>query len=86
MPDLQLPPPSAEFVFCRVAVESFIEVVGPKKGEKFLRCIGERLANEERLAEVIRIRSKAEDAAVCKARREALAWYRAMLPTFIAKL
>ena len=82
----QLPPPRAELVICRVGIEALLDVLGPKKGERFLKCMADRLETEERLSEVIRIRASCEDGAVKQARQEAMMWFRQMLPTFMARL
>lgn len=81
-----LPPPDASLVLVRVAIESFIDVVGPKKGERFLKGMADRLASEERLAEALRFRPASEDAAVSQARRSAMLWFRQALPIFMARL
>jgi hypothetical protein len=70
----------------RVAIAAFLEVVGPKKAERFLNIMAESLASEERLSEVLKIRPPTDDAALSEARREAMLWYRQVLPVFMARL
>lgn len=82
----ELPPPDVSLVLVRVAIESFIDVAGPKKGERFLKSMADRLASEERLSEVLRLRPASDEEAARRARREAMQWFRTMLPLFMARL
>lgn len=81
-----LPAASAEAVLIRVAITSFIAINGRKKSERFLRLMAETLASEDAVSEILPIRPATDHASVQKARRGALALFRAQLPVFLAKL
>lgn len=81
-----MPAPSAELVLVRVMIESIIDVAGKKKGERLLTAMAERLSHEERLCAVLKIRPATDDAAVRRARGDAMVWYRQCLPIFMARL
>lgn len=82
----ELPAPSAEAVLIRVAITSFIAISGRKKSERFLKLMAETLASEDSVSEILPIRPRSDHANVQKARRGALALFRAQLPVFLAKL
>jgi hypothetical protein len=81
-----LPQASAEAVLIRVAISSYIAVSGRKRGERFLRLMAETLASEEAVSEIMPIRPRSDHEDVQKARRGALALFRAQLPVFLARL
>ncbi|WP_332690049.1 hypothetical protein [Devosia sp.] len=82
----ELPPPSAEIVLLRVFVSAYLTTNSRKKGDAFLRAAAEILASEESLAAVMPIRGASQAAAVSKARRGAIALFRALTPTFLGRL
>ena len=82
----ELPEPSAEAVLIRVSISAFLEVIGRKRGSEFLKIMAEALASEERLSEILPIRPASDHEAVQKARRRALALFRAQLPVYLAKI
>jgi hypothetical protein len=81
-----LPDPSAELVLWRVSVQCFVAMVGRRKGERFLRLMAEKLAQEENMASVFSIRPHAQHVAVRRARKEAATVYERLLPIFLAGL
>ncbi|WP_332763991.1 hypothetical protein [Phenylobacterium sp.] len=82
----ELPPPSAEIVLLRVFASAYLTTVSRKKGDAFLRAAAEILRDEESLAAVMPIRGASQAAAVSKARRGAIALFRALTPTFLGRL
>lgn len=82
----ELPEPSAQLVIARVCLEAHFELLGPKKGRRFLQSVVTKLSDEEQLASVAFIRPSKDAAAVARARRQALAWVKACAPIFVAKL
>ena len=85
-PTEQLPPPSAELVLWRVQTEAIISVLGRRKGERFLRVMADKLANEENMSAVFQIRPSSERGAVSRARQEAAEIFKRLLPLFLARL
>lgn len=81
-----MPPPSAEIVLVRVAISAFLRVIGPRRADEFLREMAQMLADEESLASIVQIRPSGSAAEVSKARRGAIALFRALLPTFLANV
>lgn len=91
MPELlaaqvELPEPSAELILLRVMAEAYVATMPRKKGERFLRTVAEKLANEESFASVFPIRPTPQWIASRTARRQAVGQYRAWLPTFLARV
>lgn len=85
--EMSLPPPSAELVLLRVAVESFLANSKPKDADRFLRHMAATLASEESVAELLPIRPSSQHAAQRKARREAVAMFKQMLlPVWLARV
>lgn len=82
----ELPEPSAELVLFRVHVEAMLAVMGPKKGERYLRLMAEKLASEENLSALFHIRPRSDDAAVQRARSQAAELFRRHLPIFLARI
>lgn len=82
-PPSELPEPSAVLVLFRVFLCAFLTVSGPKKGEAVLREMAEMLATEESLSSIMPIRPASQAHGVTKARREAVAAFRALLPAFL---
>lgn len=87
-PEDRAPPPatSPELILWRIQTAAMVGVLGPKKGQRFLRSMAELMANEESIAEITPIRGAASYAAIREARRAAIALYRQALPTLIARL
>src|SRR5690606_32547163 len=81
-----LPPPSAELVLWRVALEVFVATRRRKEGEKFLRLMAEKLASEEPLAAGVPSSPSSQQEATRSARRQAIAFFRQMLPVWLARL
>lgn len=73
-------------VLWRVAIECFIAMNRRKDGEKFLRLMAEKLASEESLAEVLPIRPAAMYADQRRARRQAIAIFKQVVPVFLARV
>lgn len=82
----EMPPPTAELVLLRVHVEALLSSMRRKQAEKYLRIVSEILATEETLAQILPLQARSHHAALNQARRGALYWFRAALPTFIARL
>lgn len=85
-PEEILPPPSAELVLIRVFVEAFLETAPPKQARSFMRVATGILADEESLALAFPIRPTARQPEITKARRGAVAMYRQLLPTLMARV
>ncbi|HEY9219513.1 MAG TPA: hypothetical protein VIO94_15810 [Phenylobacterium sp.] len=81
-----MPPPSAEIVLVRVAISAYLATNSRKKGDAFLRAMAEILRDEESLSSIVPIRPAPNAANLQGARRGAIALFRALLPTLIAKL
>lgn len=81
-----LPAPSAELVLWRVAVEAFLDTMPRKKGEAFLIRMGELLASEEAVSNILPIRPDSETEMVQAARVQAVAMFRQYLRVFMARL
>lgn len=81
-----IPPPSPEFILVRVAIQAYLSTVSPKKADAFLRAMADTLADEESLSLIVDIRPPASAQAVAKARRGALAMFRAYLPAFLGRV
>lgn len=79
-----LPPPSAELVLLRVAIEAFIATAPRKRSERFLKLMAQTLAREENLSGLFHIRPMSDRAAVQRARRQASAMFEAYLPVWLA--
>jgi hypothetical protein len=77
-----LPEPDPAIVLWSAAIEVWVAQSGRKRGEKFLRALEHRLADEEAFAAVLSIRPSSEGAKVRRARQEAAALFRALLPRF----
>jgi hypothetical protein len=82
----ELPEPDVSTVLWRVTVQSLIATMPPKQAKRFLRSIAETFASEDALSAIMPIRPGSSQAAVQRARRGALAMYRAQLPLFISML
>lgn len=83
-PTERLPAPSAEIVLIRVALSAYLSTVSKKRGDALLRTMAELLTSEETLSQLLPIRPAADHVAVSRARRGALAIFRALLPTWLA--
>lgn len=81
-----MPAPSAEIVLMRVAISAYLETNSKKKGDAFLRSMAEILRDEESLSAIVPIRPAVNAKDVAHARRGAIALFRALLPTFVAKV
>ena len=85
----ELPPPSAEMILLRVFVEALLEcckVPRKRRARVFIDTAASILANEESLSLIVPIRPTTQMAEVNRARRQALAIFRAYAPTFLARL
>jgi len=82
----EVPPPSAELILLRVCIEAFLETSPRRRARAFLDVAASILATEDTLAELMPSRPASEHARLSLARRQALAMFRAYLPTFIARL
>jgi hypothetical protein len=81
-PPLDLPDPDPSIVLWSASIEVWLALVGRRKGDRFLRALEHRLADEEAFAAVLSIRPTSEGAKVRRARQEAAALFRALLPRF----
>lgn len=81
-----LPPPSPEIILIRVAISAYLSTNSKKKGDAFLKAMAEILRDETSLAAVVAIRGPAQADAVAKARRGAMALFRALLPTLLGRV
>lgn len=81
-----LPDPTAATVLWRVSIQAFIATSSRRRSERFLRHMAETLASEDTVSEILPIRPRSDHAALMQARREAMAMFRALLPTFLAML
>lgn len=85
----ELPPPSAELVLIRVFVQASLATAHEKpkhRARALLARASSILRDEETVALLLPIRSASERASVTRARREALAMFRQLMPTFVAEL
>jgi hypothetical protein len=67
-------------------MECFIASQSRKRGERFLQLMAASLATEEAVSNVLPIRPVRAMGDVQKARREATALFKQLLPVFIARL
>jgi hypothetical protein len=81
-----MPPATPELVLFRVQTEALLSVLGRKKGERFLRTMGEKLMDEANFADVAPIRRNADTDRIRVARREAAEAYARFLPIWLARL
>jgi hypothetical protein len=77
-----LPEPDPAIVLWSAAIEVWLAQNGRRKGERYLRALEHRLADEEAFAAVLSIRPTSEGSKVRRARQEAAALFRALLPRF----
>jgi hypothetical protein len=81
--------PTAEMVLIRVFVSAFLATADEKpkrRARAFLDAATRMLADEESVSVLLPHMPAAERLAVNRARRQAITLYRALLPTFVAKL
>jgi hypothetical protein len=69
-----------------VFVQSYLATVSKRRGDAFLRHAADLLATEESLSGIMPIRPPAAHGSVSKARKQALAVFRAYLPVLIASV
>lgn len=81
-----LPEPDAAVVLWRVSVQAFIATAPRRRSERFLKAMAETLASEDAVSDILPIRPRGDHAAVQRARREAVAAFRQLLPAFLAAL
>lgn len=81
-----LPPPSPELVLIRIFVESYLATVPRKRAMAFMKQASEILATEESMALLFPIRPQSDHASIARARRQALAMYRQLMPTLLARM
>jgi hypothetical protein len=92
VPDLEwstledLPPPTALAILFRVAMTHWLGSLPKSEALSVLRGMAEDLATEESLASVMLLRPPPEQAAVNRARREAISLFRRLLPVWLAAL
>lgn len=83
------PIPGPGVVLLRVFVEAYLATAHEKprrRARAFLDHASRLLATEESLARSFPLRPSGDHAAMTQARQEAIALYRAFLPTFIAAI
>jgi hypothetical protein len=84
-----LPPPSPELVLIRVFVQAYLATAHEKprrRARAFLDAATRTLADEESVSLLLPYRPSTERAAVNLARRRAVALFRALTPSLVAKL
>lgn len=91
MPELlaepgEVPEPSVELLLLRVFAESYVATAPRKRGERFLRTVGEKLAKEVNLSAAIPIRPTSGRASMMVAQKQAAEVYLRWLPTFLARV
>lgn len=82
----ELPAPSAEMVLLRVLAEAFLATSTPKRARAFMNVATSILADEESLSLAFPIRPASRQPEITKARRGAVAMYRQLLPTLMARV
>lgn len=82
----ELPPPSPELVLIRVFVESFLQTAPPEQAQAFMDAATSILADEATASLVIPIRAKPQYGRTAKARREAVAHFRALRSVLMARV
>lgn len=70
----------------RVHVEALLAVMPRKRGERYLRLMAEKLADEENLASVFQIRPSSHRAASRRATLQAAELLERTMPLFLARL
>lgn len=78
-----LPAPSAEAILFRVAMSHWLALLPKPDALRVLRGMAEDLANEDSLSNVLLMRPPPEQAAVNRARRQAIASFRRFLPVWL---
>ena len=78
----EIPPPSAELTLIGALMRAHLASLPPRKRTVFLASLMEVFEEYEASSNVVRIRSRRHDEAVTQARREAVAWTRAMMGAF----
>lgn len=84
-----LPPPSAEMVLIRVFVTSYLATAHErprKRADAFLAEAARLLENEHTVALLLPIRGAEAHRQLSSARRQAMALFRQLVPTFVASL
>ncbi len=81
-----LPAPSAELVLIRVMVSAYLATAPRRRSEAFLRQAAKLLENEEAVSLLLPMRPPAQQAELSRARREAVAMFRQLLPVLIASV
>jgi hypothetical protein len=84
IPD-EMPEPTAEMVLFRVHVEVLISLMGRKKADRYLRLMAEKLADEENLSAVFKLRRSAKHEALRKAHQDAALQFQRFLPVWLAR-
>jgi hypothetical protein len=79
------PEPSAAMEIIEVGMESLVEVLGRKQGERLLLGMAQKLSARERLSTVVKLRPSDDDEAKARARREAMVWLQEHLPQLMAR-
>lgn len=82
----ELPEPSAEMILLRVFAEAYVATNSRRKGEKFLRFVAAKLADEENFAAVFPIQPTPTWGAARRAQRQAVGQYRAWLPALLSRV
>lgn len=82
----ELPPPSAPLVVVRTGAQALIRALGRRKAEKFVREWATLFSTQESVELLLPARTPSERRAVAKAQREAMAWFREVLPTLLASI
>lgn len=67
-------------------MEAHLATLSRKRGERFLRLMAEKLAEEQNLSEVIAIRPSSQQQAVRRSRRQAAELFERLLPILLARL
>jgi hypothetical protein len=80
------PEPTAALVLWRITMEAQVASMSRAKGERFLRLVGERMADEANFADVLQIRPPSRWKKMRAARLEAAELFARCLPLFLAKL
>lgn len=82
----RLPAPSAELVLIRVMVSAYLATAPRRRAEAFLRHAATLLENEESVSLLLPIRPPTQHSALSKARRQAVAMFRELLPALVASM
>jgi hypothetical protein len=87
LPEVDLPPPSAELVLIRTFVAAYLATCHLKPGRRakaFIRAAADMLESEESMSHINAIRSSPAERQCAITRRQAVAMFRRYVPTFVA--